>query len=113
MTTCSALLCTNPGTSFVMVMQTSTADFHDVYVCDKHRVLMDAGSPWDMHGRHILIGQDMAPPVREWSARPSGGAEGFTLTMRFAGGIEPVDAFLVPKEARKLAAFIYSNYGEH
>lgn len=48
----------------------------------------------------------MAPILKNWSARPSAGPEGFTLTPEIAGEIKPVKVFLMPTEARTLPTFV-------
>ncbi|MDN4611581.1 hypothetical protein [Arthrobacter burdickii] len=68
--------------------------------------MIDAGSPWCMEGHSVLLGQDITPVLESWSARPSVGAEGFTLTLQVAGQIKPFDVFLTASEAKTLAAFI-------
>lgn len=45
-----------------------------------------------MEGNFLLKGQDIAPIPENWSARPSVGSEGFTLTF--------------PTESKTLAMFI-------
>ncbi len=59
-----------------------------------HKALIGAGFPWDMQGREVLIGQDMAPILERRSARPSVGAGGFTLTLDIEGQIKPIEFFL-------------------
>jgi hypothetical protein len=106
MITCSVLRCTNPGSGFTVGNQTLAAGYHEAYVCTVHQELIDAGAPWDMEGHIVLMGRDVAPILENWSARPSAGSEGFTLTLQIQGQIKPVEAFLMPAEARTLSAFI-------
>lgn len=82
------------------------ADYQEAYICAEHKALIEAGSPWDMDGRHVLMGRDLAPIVEKWSARPSAGSEGFTLTLEITGQIKPFEVFLLPTEARTLSAFL-------
>ncbi|MET1086963.1 MAG: hypothetical protein ABWY04_07570 [Arthrobacter sp.] len=82
------------------------AGYHEAYVCVEHKALMEAGEPWDMEGRWVLMGRDLAPVLDSWSARPSAGSEGFTLTLEIAGQIKPLEVFLMPEEARMLSSFI-------
>lgn len=71
-----------------------------------HKTLIDAGNPWDMEERFVLMGKDIAPMLKNWSARPSAGSEGFTLTLEIAGQIKPIEVFLKPTDAKMLAIFI-------
>jgi hypothetical protein len=59
-----------------------------------------------MEGGNVLMGRDLAPILKNWSARPCVGSEGFTLTLEIAGQIKPVEVFLLPTEARTLSSFI-------
>ena len=68
--------------------------------------LIEAGSPWDMEGHIVLMGQDLAPILHNWSIRASVGSEGFTLTLEIACQVKPLEVFLRPAEARTLLAFI-------
>ncbi|MHA7278455.1 hypothetical protein ACX80H_01700 [Arthrobacter sp. MDT2-2] len=68
--------------------------------------MIDAGSPWCIEGHSVLLGQDITPVLESWSARPSVGVDGFTLTVQVAGQIKPFEVFLTPTEARTLAVFI-------
>jgi hypothetical protein len=61
-----------------------------------------------MEGCSVLTGQDMPPVLQNWSARPSEGSEGFTLTLEAAGGIKPFEVFLTPAEAKTLASFLHA-----
>lgn len=104
---CSVLGCTNPGSNMV-----AGGGNHEVYVCTEHKALMDAGAPWDLQGRSVVMDQDLAPLVEGWQARPSAGAGGLTLSLELAGQAEPIHVFLPPAEARALAAFIRAANGE-
>lgn len=107
MITCSVLRCTNSGAAFVAGNQTAVAGYHEAYICEQHKALIDAGAPWDMDDEHnVLLGRDLAPILENWSARPSVGSEGFTLTLEIAGKLEPVEIFLMPTDARTLSTFI-------
>jgi hypothetical protein len=75
-------------------------------ICAKHRALVEAGAIWDMDGHTVLMGQDVAPVLEYWSARPGTGSEGFTLILDLAGRTERIQVFLQPAEARALATFI-------
>ena len=90
----------------------AAAGYHEAFVCAGHMALIDAGSPWDMEGRNVLMGQDLAPILENWSARPSVGSAGFTLTLEIAGQIKPIEVFLMPTEARTLSTFIDAANGE-
>jgi hypothetical protein len=59
-----------------------------------------------MEGGNVLMGRDLAPILENWSARPSVGSAGFTLTLEIAGQIKPIEVFLLPTEARTLSSFI-------
>ena len=59
-----------------------------------------------MEGQTVLMGQDLAPVLENWSARPSVGSEGFTLTFDSASCIKPCEFFLMPAEARALFRFL-------
>lgn len=59
-----------------------------------------------MEANFVLMGQDIAPILENWSARPSVGSEGFTLTFYIVGKIKPIEVFLKPTEAKTLAMFI-------
>lgn len=102
---CSVLRCTNPGTAFI-AGDHSASGFREAYICADHKALIDAGAPWDMDENIVLMGRDLAPLLEYWSARPSAGSEGFTLTLQIAGRIEPVEVFLMPNEAKSLSSFI-------
>jgi hypothetical protein len=107
MFTCSVLRCTNPGSAFTAGCQNLQAPgYHEAYICTEHKALIEAGAPWDMEGRNVLMGQDLAPILANWSARPSVGSEGFTLTLEIEGQIKPFEVFLMPSEARTLSSFI-------
>ncbi|WP_159827529.1 hypothetical protein [Arthrobacter sp. 9AX] len=73
---------------------------------------MDAGAPWDLQGRSVVMDQDLAPAVEGWQAEPSAGADGLTLSLEVAGRAEAVRVFLRQSEARALAAFITAANGE-
>lgn len=103
---CPVLRCVHPAGAFVAGKQGLGDDYREAYVCFEHKALIDAGAPWQMEGPSVLMGQDIAPVLEGCSARPGVGAEGFTLTLRVAGQIAPVDVFLTPTEARTLAVFI-------
>jgi hypothetical protein len=64
--------------------------YHSAHICGEHRALIESGSPWDMEGCSILVGQDMPQILENWFARPSVGSEGFTLTLEVAGRIKPL-----------------------
>jgi hypothetical protein len=106
MFTCSVLRCTNPGSAFLAGSKSAAAGYHEAYVCADHLAVIEAGAPWDMDGRDVLLGQDLAPVLENWSARPSVGSEGFTLTLEIAGRLKPFEVFLMPTEARTLSSFI-------
>jgi hypothetical protein len=106
MFTCSVLRCTNLGSAFAAGSQTLVAGYREAYVCAEHKAVIDAGAPWDMEGHTVLMGQDLAPILENWHARPSVGSEGFTLTLEIAGQIKPVEVFLMPTEAMTLSSFI-------
>jgi hypothetical protein len=106
MVTCAVLRCTHPGSAFIVGTPSLTAGYHEAFVCAEHKALRDAGSPWDMEGRYVLMGRDMPPTLENWSARPSVGSEGFTLTLEIAGQIRPVEVLLMPTEAKTLSMFI-------
>lgn len=112
MLSCSVLRCTNPGSAFIVGSQNLAANYHEAYVCATHKALIEIGSLWDMQGRHVLMGQDLAPVLRNWSARPSTGSEGFTLILEIAGQIKPFEVFLMPTEARTLSMFIDAANGD-
>lgn len=103
---CSVLRCTNPGSAFVFGNQNAAAGYHEAYLCGEHKAIVDAGAPWDMDERNVLMGRDLAPVLKHWSARPSVGSEGFTLTLEIDGRLKPVEFFLKPTEARTLSKFI-------
>ncbi len=92
--------------------QNAAAGYHEAFVCAEHRALIEAGSPWDMEGRNVLMGRDLAPLLEHWSARPSVGSEGFTLTLDIAGQIKPFEVFLMPTEVRTLSTFIDAANGD-
>lgn len=92
--------------------QNAAAGYHEAFVCAEHRALIEAGSPWDMEGRNVLMGQDLAPLLENWSARPSVGSEGFTLTLEIAGQIKPFEVFVMPTEARTMSTFIDAANGD-
>lgn len=106
MFTCSVLRCSNPGSAFTAGSQRATTGYHEAFVCAEHRALIDAGAPWDMEGRHVLMGQDLPPILENWSARLCAGSKGFTLTLEIAGQLKPLEVFLMPTEARTLSTFI-------
>lgn len=106
MLNCSVLRCTNVGFAFVAGNRKSAAGYHEAYVCAGHRALIEAGSPWDMEGHIVLMGQDLAQVLENWSARPSVGSEGFTFTFESASCIKPCEFFLMPAEARALFKFL-------
>lgn len=112
MVTCSVLRCTNVGSVFVTGTPYLTAGHHEAYVCAEHKALMDSGAPWDMEDHHVLMGQDIAPLLLTWSARPSVGCEGFTLTLEIEGQIKPFEVFLMPSDASTLSAFINAANGD-
>ncbi len=85
--------------------------YHEAYICARHKALIEGGAPWDMEGRYVLMGQDIAPVLENWSARPSTGSEGFTLTLEIVGQLKPLEVFLMPAEARTLSAFIDADNG--
>lgn len=72
----------------------------------EHKASIDDGLPWYMEGHAVLVGEDIPPVLETWSARPSVGCEGFTLTLHVAGRREPFEVFLTPAGAKTLAAFI-------
>ncbi|MDQ0871073.1 hypothetical protein QFZ70_003546 [Arthrobacter sp. V1I9] len=111
MINCSVLRCTNPGSAFVAGTQNLTVGYHEAYVCAEHKTLIDAGTPWDMQERHVLMGHDLAPVLGNWSARPSTGSNGFTLRLEIAGQIKPFEVFLMPTEAKMLSTFISAANG--
>lgn len=112
MLNCSVLRCTNLGSAFVAGNRKSAAGYHEAYVCAQHKALIEAGSPWDMEGRIVLMGQDLASVLEKWSARPSVGSEGLTLTLEGASCLKPCEFFLMPAEARALFKFLdAANYG--
>jgi hypothetical protein len=92
--------------------QNAAAGYHEAFVCAEHRALIEAGCPWDMEGRDVLMGQDLAPILKNWSARPSCGSEGFTLTLEIEGQIKPIEVFLLPTEAKTLSTFIDAANGD-
>jgi hypothetical protein len=96
----------NPGSAFMAGCLNLAAGYHEAFICAEHKTLIEAGSPWDMEGGKVLMGRDLAPILENWSARPSVGSEGFTLTFEIAGQIKPFEVFLLPTEARTLSAFI-------
>ena len=96
----------NPGSAFTAGSQSLVAGYREAYVCAEHKAVIDAGAPWDMEGQTVLMGQDLAPILENWHARPSVGSEGFTLTLEIAGQIKPVEVFLMPTEAMTLSSFI-------
>ena len=110
--TCAVLRCPNPGSAILDVGQDPAAGSQEFSVCAEHKALMDSGAPWDMEGRSVVIGRDMAPAVTGWRARPGAGADGFTLSLEIAGQPEPIHVFLRPDQARALAAFITAANGE-
>lgn len=103
---CPVLRCINPGAAFVVSNQDSVGGYREAYVCVEHKAVIDAGSPWYMEGHSVLIGEDIPPVLETWSARPSVGCEGFTLTLHVAGHREPFEVFLTPAGAKTLAVFI-------
>lgn len=106
MLTCTVLRCTKPGSGFVAGHRKSATDYHEAYVCAEHKALIETGSPWDMEGCIVLMGQDLAPILVNCSARPCVGSQGFTLTLEIACHIKPLEVFLGPAEARALLNFI-------
>ncbi|MFF1252958.1 hypothetical protein ACFVYC_10755 [Pseudarthrobacter sp. NPDC058329] len=111
MLTCSVLRCTNPGFVFVDGAQ-NIACCPEAYVCAEHKALIDAGASWDMEGRHVLMGQDLAPNLADWSARRSVGSAGFTLTLEIVGQMKPVEVFVRPAQARALSNLISAGNGD-
>lgn len=105
---CPVLRCMNPGAAFVTCSHDRRGGYREAYVCAGHKASIDAGDPWYMEGRSVLMGPDIPPVLESWSARPSVAVEGFTLTLHVAGQIEPVDVFLAPTEAKTLIRFINS-----
>ncbi|MGF9648099.1 hypothetical protein AAIH32_09005 [Pseudarthrobacter oxydans] len=95
-----------PGSAFVAGNQNAARGYHEAFVCAKHKALMETGTPWDMEGRNVLMGQDLAPILENWSVRPCVGSAGCTLTLEIAGQIKPVEVFLMPSEARTLSTYI-------
>jgi hypothetical protein len=112
MITCSVLRCTNAGSAFLVGNQNLVAGYHEAFVCAEHKALIEAGSPWGMEERYVLLGRDMAPVLQTWSARPSAGSEGFTLTLEIANQAKPIEVFLTSSEARMLAQFISAANGD-
>jgi hypothetical protein len=110
--TCAVPRCPNRGSVIVDVGQDQAAGSQELSVCAEHKALMDSGAPWDIEGRSVVIGLDMAPAVTGWRARPGAGADGFTLSLEIAGQPEPIHVFLRPDQARALAAFITAANGE-
>lgn len=106
MLTCTVLRCTNSGSGFIAGSQKAAVGYHEAYVCAEHKALIEAGSPWDMEGRIVLMGQDLAPILSNWSVRRSVGSEGFTLTLEVACHVMPFEVFLKPVEARALFNFL-------
>jgi len=96
----------NPGSAFMAGNQNAAIGYHEAFVCARHKALIASGTPWDMEGRTVLMGQDLAPTLEKWSVRPCVGSAGFTLTLEIAGQIKPVEVFLMPTEARTLSTFI-------
>jgi hypothetical protein len=86
--------------------------YPEAYVCAEHKAMIDLGCPWDMEGHNVVMGQDLAPVLATWSARPSVGSEGFTLTLEIKGGIKPIEVFLKPAEARTLSMFLDAANGD-
>lgn len=86
--------------------------YHEAYVCAGHKALIDSGSPWDMEGRFVLMGQDLAPLLESWSARAGVGSEGFTLTLEIACRVKPFEVFLMPAEAGTLFTFIAAAHND-
>ncbi len=111
MVTCSVLRCTNPGSAFTAGSHPA-ATHHRAHICGEHQALIESGSPWDMEGCSILIGQDMPQILENWFARPSVGSEGFRLTLEVAGQIKPFELFLTPTEAKVLASFLCAANGD-
>lgn len=37
-------------------------------------LVIEAGTPWDMEGHYVLMGQDLAPILDSWSAWPGAGS---------------------------------------
>lgn len=96
----------NSGFAFIAGRPKSGAGFYEAYVCAEHKALIGAGAPWDMEGGVVLMGQDLAPMLESWSARPSVGSEGFILTLEIAARAKPCEVFLMPAEARALFKFL-------
>lgn len=105
---CPVLRCTNVGAAFVTGSHDRWGGYQEAYVCADHKALIDAGDPWYMDGHSVLMGADIPPVLKGWSARPGVAVEGFTLTLHVAGQTEPVDVFLTPAEAKALVRFINS-----
>lgn len=108
MLSCPVLRCTNRGAAFVMGSQGLAGGYREAYVCVEHKALIDAGSPWYMDGHWVLMGDDIPPVLEGWSACPSIGADGFTLTLHIVRQAQPIKIFLTPTEARTLALIITS-----
>jgi hypothetical protein len=86
--------------------QNAAHGYREAFVCARHKALMETGAPWDMEGRNVLMGQDLAPILEKLSVRACVGSAGCTLTLEFAGQIKPVEVFLMPSEARTLSTYI-------
>ena len=112
MLTCSVRACTKPGSVPLPGSQPQAVGSHEAYVCAEHKASMESGVPWDMEGQPALMGKDLAPILKNWSARPSAGSEGFTLTLEIAGQPNPLKLFLMPAEARTLCRFIQVANGD-
>ena len=96
----------NPGSAFMAGNQNAALGYREAFVCARHKALIESGAPWDMEGRNVLMGQDLAPILENWSVRPCVGSAGCTLTLEIAGQIKPVEVFLMPSEARTLSVYI-------
>ncbi|MFC9772087.1 MULTISPECIES: hypothetical protein [unclassified Pseudarthrobacter] len=106
MITCSVIRCRKPGTAFAVGSGNGPTDYREAYVCAEHQDMIDAGAPWDMQDRFVLMGQDLPPVLATWSARPSVGSEGITLTLEATGQIKPFEVFLMPSDAKSLSEFL-------
>ncbi|VXB78161.1 conserved hypothetical protein [Arthrobacter sp. 9AX] len=109
MITCSVLRCTNFGSEFLAGRQGPDSSPTEAYVCAEHIGLINSGALWDMQGRDVLLGQDVAPALESWSVRQSAGSDGFTLTLELSGKIRPVELFLTPPQAVALAVSLAAN----
>lgn len=107
MLSCPVLRCMNFGAAFV-VGRGLRGGYCEAYVCADHKALIDAGSPWYMEGRLVLIGEEIPPVLEGSSVRPSMGADGFTLILDVAGQPKPFEVLLTPREARMLAVNMHT-----